>query len=52
MEEKKIGLKYKVIESDENEIRIFGKDFVKNNKEKCKIELNGNIKELCEFYKK
>ena len=30
--------------------RIFGEDFVKNNKEKCKLMYNGEEKELKEYY--
>ena len=42
-----IGYKIDNIEYSEN-IKIFGDDFVKNNKNKCKIILNGNEFELSE----
>ena len=32
---------------DNKSIRIFGDEFVKNNKDKCKIIINGKEKELC-----
>jgi len=39
------------INKDENEVRIFGKKFVKINKFKCQIIINNKKKELFEFYK-
>jgi len=38
---------YKVGGSDE--IKIVSDDFVKNNKDKCKLIINGNEMELCEY---
>ena len=40
-----IKIKYKV---NEKEIKLFGKDFVKNNKNNCKIEIEGKEYELKE----
>ena len=42
---------YKINENEEK-IRIFGKDFVKNNKNKIKLEIEGKEYELMEFYNK
>ena len=36
---------------NKNEIRIFGKEFVKNNKNICKIEIKGKEQELQEKYR-
>ena len=46
--EAKITLKY--LKKTKNRIRIFGKQFVENNKDKLKIEIKGDIKDLSEFY--
>ena len=43
-------LKYK-IEDKNKEIRIFGSEFVSNNKDKCEIYINGNEIKLLENYK-
>lgn len=53
-EEKKLNslnIEYKV-ESSTNKLRLFGSEFVKNNKGKCAITLNNvaGEQELCEFY--
>ena len=39
------------IDKKENSIRIFGKDFVKNNKNNCYLLINGNKRELCDYLK-
>ena len=41
-------MKYKIIE--DTKIRIFGDDFVENNKEICKIIIGEKEEELCAFY--
>ena len=46
--EGKITIKY--IKKNEDSIRIFGEQFVKNNKEKLKIEIDGEIRELREYF--
>ena len=46
--EAKITLKY--LKKTKRRIRIFGKQFVENNKNKLKIEIKGEIKDLSEFY--
>ena len=38
---------YKI--KNKNRIRIFGKNFVKNNKKKCKIIINNKEYDLIEF---
>ena len=43
-----IKIIYKI--GQENKIRLFGEDFVKNNKDICKIIYNGKIDEIQEFY--
>ena len=43
-----IKIKYKITE--EENIRIFGDEFVNNNKHLCKIIINGKEEELCPFY--
>ena len=43
-----IKIKYKI--SEEENIRIFGDEFVNNNKNLCKIIINGKEEELCPFY--
>ena len=43
--EKEIILNYE-INQDENDIKIFGNQFVKNNNKKCKLIYNGNELEL------
>ena len=35
---------------DEEKIRIFGNTFVRNNKDKLKIIINGKIQEIEEYY--
>ena len=47
--ETKIKIKY--LKETMKKIRLFGKRFVKNNKKYLKIEIEGEIKELNEFYK-
>ena len=44
-----ITIKYK-INKDENKIKIFGKNFVENNKEKCKIICNNIFYDLTEYF--
>ena len=45
------ALKDETIESNNNnQIRIFGECFVKNNINNCSIYINNKKKELCEFY--
>ena len=41
-----ITIIYQIIKESDTKINIFGKDFVKNNKDKCKIIINGNEQEL------
>ena len=47
-----INIIYDIKECDKKEgkIKIFGKDFVKNNKNKCKIIINDKENELIEEY--
>ena len=45
---KKVKLKY--YKGEEDKIRIFGGIFVRNNKDKLKMEINGEIRELYEYY--
>jgi surface protein len=40
-------IRYKVNPNDKN-IKIFGKQFVENNKSKCKIIVEGNERNICE----
>ena len=44
-----INIKYKIEEKDKA-IRLFDTDFVKNNKNNCKLIINGKEKELKEMY--
>ena len=37
------------IDKNEDSIRIFGKDFVKNNKNNCYLIINGKQRELCDY---
>ena len=46
--ENSISIKYKI--NDLEKILIFGKIFVKNNKKICKIYIDGDEKELSEYY--
>ena len=46
--EQKVILKY--YKGEEDRIKIFGDQFVKNNKDKLKMEINGEIRELNEYY--
>ena len=39
------------IKQNEKEIRIFGKEFVKNNKNNCYLLINNKKYEICEYYK-
>ena len=43
-----ITIKYK-IDKEANKIKIFGKDFIKNNKNKCKIIIEGKEEEIKEY---
>ena len=36
---------------DKGEIKLFGEEFVKNNKKNCYLLINNKKKELCEYYK-
>ena len=38
------------IENNEERVRIFGENFVKNNRDKCKIEYKDKIYELKEYF--
>jgi hypothetical protein len=42
-----------IYQTDENNdtVKIFGKQFVNNNKNKVKLEIEGNEYELMEYYK-
>ena len=40
----------KPIENNKERVRIFGKKFVKNNQDKCKIEYKDKIYELKEYF--
>ena len=43
-----IAIHYKVVNIEYSKyIRIFGNEFIENNKELCKIIINGNHYELC-----
>ena len=42
-------LKYKL---DKNKIRLFGKEFVSNNKDICRMIIHEKEEDLCEFYEK
>ena len=42
-----IKIQYKISNCKYLNIRIFGDEFVKNNKDKCKIKINGKEIELC-----
>ena len=46
--EAKITLKY--LKKSKDKIRLFGKKFVENNKATLKIEIDGEKRELSEFY--
>ena len=43
----KMTIIYKINSSD-NRIKIFGKQFVENNKKNCKILINNNLQEIIE----
>ena len=45
-----IRIIYKSKKENKDKIRIFGKNFVKNNKDKAKIIFNGNEYELKEYF--
>ena len=45
---KKVIKKYKGEEMSKN--KLFGETFVRNNKDNCKILINGKVKELDSFY--
>jgi hypothetical protein len=47
--EETIKIKYN-LKIEEFNIRIFGKEFVDNNKDKLQLEINGKRRELIEFY--
>ena len=44
-----INIKYKIEEKDKT-INLFGRGFVENNKNNCKLIINGKEKELKEMY--
>ena len=44
-----IELKYNPINNNEEKLRIFGKDFIKNNINKCKIIYKNKEYNLCEY---
>ena len=46
---KRLNISYR-INKGENIIKIFGTDFVKNNKDKCKLIIEGNYYELSEIF--
>ena len=46
--EEEIVLIYKI--ENKKRIKIFGKEFVENNKNKCKIKIKEKIIELNEYY--
>ena len=37
------------IPKDKNRIKLFGKIFIKNNKNNCKIIINSKVQEIIEF---
>ena len=39
------------IKDDKKKIRIFGKEFVENNKNNCYLLINNEKYEICEYYK-
>ena len=41
---------YYKINKDEKQIKMFGKEFVENNKEKCKLLIEGKEYELMEYF--
>ena len=43
-----IKIIYKI--KEDKKIRIFGDEFVENNKQNCKIKIHNKIKELTAFY--
>ena len=45
-----IDIIYQPVDNPEGKIRIFGQNFVKNNKDKCKIILNEEEYELKEYF--
>ena len=47
---KEFEIIYRVDESNEDKVRIFGKKFIENNKDKCKIKYNNEIYELKEYF--
>ena len=47
----KLELEYYSYDNEsELNIRLFGEQFVKNNKDKCSLLINGEFQNLCEFY--
>ena len=48
--EEEIIMKYNI--GKRKKIRIFGKNFVKNNYENCELIINNNKKELTEYYER
>ena len=48
----KLKLKYYSYSNNQTKIRLFGKIFIKNNKNKCSVMINNELKKLedCEFY--
>ena len=39
------------MDKNKDEIKIFGTNFVENNKDNCYLLIDGKQCELCEFYK-
>ena len=48
----KLKLKYYSYSNNQTKIRLFGEIFIKNNKNKCSVMINNELKKLedCEFY--
>ena len=44
-----ITIKYKI--GFDKEIKLFGQNFVENNKQKCKMIIDGKENEICSYYK-
>ena len=45
-----VAILFKPIDNNEENVRIFGREFVKNNKHKCYIEYKDKKFELCEYF--
>lgn len=48
--EQEITILYDITKTNSNKVRIFGSNFTNNNKENCKIIVNGKEKGLCDYY--